>query len=55
MKLKNGTGEVLSVVLATKVEPDTERKLRKLAKANHRSRSAETRLAVLNHIEREAA
>jgi predicted transcriptional regulator len=44
---------VYTTVVATKVEPETNDALGRLARTNHRSKSAEARLALIRHIERE--
>jgi hypothetical protein len=52
MEIEKGERPVL---LAAKVDPKLREALRALAASNHRSLSGELRLAVIRHLEREAA
>jgi plasmid stability protein len=53
MSTSQGSEATYTVVVATKVEPDTREALRLLARSNHRSASAEVRLALLRHLDAE--
>ena len=53
MSTSQGSEATYTVVVATKVEPDTRDALRLLARSNHRSASAEVRLALLRHLDAE--
>ena len=52
MESRNGNGEAH---IATTLEPEVKAQFQQVATANHRSVRAELRVAVLKHIEREAA
>jgi hypothetical protein len=53
MSTSQGSEATYTVVVATKVEPDTRDALRLLARSTHRSASAEVRLALLRHLDAE--
>ena len=55
MEKIRGKEATFTAVVAAKVEPETSDAMSQLARANHRSKSAEARLAILRHIEREKA
>ena len=51
MSNPKGSEATYTAVVATKVEPETRDALKDLARKNHRSASAEARLALIKHIE----
>ena len=51
MGLIPGREATYTAVVATKVEPATREALKQLARSNHRSASAEARIALLRHID----
>jgi antitoxin component of RelBE/YafQ-DinJ toxin-antitoxin module len=55
MESSNGNGEVLSVVLTTRVSSELNQQATEVAEAKGLSKSALLRLSLTNHIEREAA
>lgn len=55
MSNSQGSDQDRRVVVATKLEKEAEEALKVIARANRRSRTAEAEVALLRHIEREAA
>jgi predicted transcriptional regulator len=55
MSNSQGSDDSRRVIVATKLEKEANEALKAVARANRRSRSAEAEVALLRHIEREAA